>query len=130
MARDSPFDDLEQFLDEFSTFAPTQHRLDVDVLERDDEVVVRVDLPGRDADGIDVTLTEQRRLTISAAERETETDGTYVTRERSTDAVERVVSLPVPVDDSETTASYDAGVLHVTLPKRQTTDSGTEIPVE
>jgi HSP20 family protein len=130
MARDSPFDDLEQFLDEFSTFTPTQHRLAVDVIEQDETVVVRADLPGRDPDNIDVTLKEQRSLTISAPERDTETDGTYVTRERSTDAVERVVSLPVPVDDAETAASYDDGVLHVTLPKQQTTSSGTEIPVE
>jgi HSP20 family protein len=130
MARDSPFDDLEQFLDEFSAFTPTQHRLSVDVIEQDEAVLVRADLPGRDADSIDVTLQEQRSLTISAADREAEIDGTYVTRERPTDAVERVVSLPVPVDDSETAASYDDGVLHVTLPKQQTTSGGTEIPVE
>lgn len=130
MAGDSPFDDLEQFLDEFSAFTPTQHRLSVDVIEQDEAVLVRADLPGRDADSIDVTLQEQRSLTISAADREAEIDGTYVTRERPTDAVERVVSLPVPVDDSETAASYDDGVLHVTLPKQQTTSGGTEIPVE
>lgn len=130
MAPDSPLNDLEQFIDEFSTFTPTQHRLSVDVIEQDEAVVVRADLPGRDADDIDVTLKERRRLTISASERKAEIDGQYITRELPTDAVERVVSLPAPVDDSETAAGYDDGVLHVTLPKQQPTSSGTEIPVE
>jgi HSP20 family protein len=126
----TPFDEIEQLFEEFSTFSPTHPRLAVDIVDRDEEVIVLADMPGRDVEDIEVTLKENRRLLLSATERETDIEGQYVTRERSTDELSRVVSLPTAVDDEGTAANYTDGVLRVTLPKHQTTESGTEIPVE
>jgi len=128
--RADPFEELEQLFEEFVSIRPSHRRTPpVDVVERDDTVVVMVDLPGRDASEIAVTLTEGRQLDISAPESETDVDGRYVTRERSGAALRRSVALPADVDDEGTEASYDDGVLTVTLQKREE-EGGTDIPVE
>lgn len=94
----------------------------IDLLERDDELVVVADLPGYDKDDIDVRLSGTT-LTI-AAERSSESeiesddeDGTYVRSERSRETVSRSLRLPDRVDESETEARYENGVLTVTLRK-------------
>lgn len=130
MSNSDPFGDLEQLFEELTHIGrPDAHRPRVDVVEADETVHVFVDLPGRDADGIDVTIKEGRTLTVSAAGREKEQDGEYVTRERSDEPVQRSLRLPAAVDEDETDASYDDGVLTVTLPKLVESAEGTEIPV-
>jgi len=128
--KSDPFGDIEQLVEDFVTMRPSVgQRPPVDVVETDEEVRVFVDLPGRDSDDIDVTLEEGRRLTVTAAAVDTEIEGRYVTSERSQDELSRSVTLPTTVDETETQASYDSGVLAITLLK-QREGSGTEIPVE
>ena len=126
----TPFGDLERLFDEFTTLAPSDRTPAVDVVDTDDSVLVFADMPGRDVETIEVNLEKNRRLTINADGRETESEGRYVTRERSKKAISRTVSLPAMVDDEEPTASYDDGVLRVALPKQEATGNGTNIPVE
>ena len=128
--RPDPFSEIEQLVDEFAQFGgPSTRGLAVDVIDGDDEIVVTVDLPGREPDGIDVRLTDSRELHIEAGTPATEYDGRYVTRERSTNAVERTIRLPAAVDEEGTEASYDRGVLTVRLPKLTGSGDGTDIPV-
>lgn len=90
----------------------------VDVQEDDDQVVVRADLPGVETDRIQVAA-EPDRLTITARdEREVaEEQENYVRRERSSRRFRRAVTLPSPVDPDTAEASYENGVLTVTLEK-------------
>jgi len=128
--RDDPFREIEELFDQFTDFGATlSGDIPVDVVDTDDEVVVVVaDLPGRDAGHIQVQLEGERRLQIEAPEREEELDGRYVLRGRPHSAVSRSVRLPAAVDEGETDASYDRGVLTVRLGK-PTGDDGTDIPV-
>ncbi|TKX78973.1 Hsp20/alpha crystallin family protein [Halorubrum sp. SD626R] len=48
----------------------------------------------------------------------------YHRRERRGRSVSRTIRLPEPVERAEATASYDDGVLTVTLPKRSASDAG------
>jgi len=131
--RSDPFGDIEELLD-----VVTGGSLDpggtppVDVADTGDALVVVADLPGYDADGLAVTLSDPTTLSL-AAERETETVAAadrYVTRERQRQSVSRRVGLPDPVDEDATSATYENGLLTVTLPKRSTDpDDGTDIPV-
>lgn len=142
MARRNPFDEIEEVfermnreLEQLGDQLGGEFRPDVkvDVIEYDEELVVVADLPGFDADEIDLSLAG-RELTISAErEAETETgaasdDGEVHRRERRRQSVERRVRLPVEVADGETSASYENGVLTVRLPTL-TTEEGTEIEV-
>ena len=114
--------------DQFGVAAGT---VPTDVLDEGDSFAVRADLPGYDSDDIDVQLAEGRTLTISAEQTEESevTDGNFVQRERRTQSLSRTVTLPEPVTESETTATYEDGVLTVTLPKATDDEDGTSIPV-
>jgi HSP20 family protein len=128
--RPDPFTEIEQFVDEFVQFGGSIHGdVPIDVVDADDEIVVVADLPGRESEAIDVQLEENRQLRVEAGAMETDHDGRYVTRERSTDAVERSVRLPAAVDEEGTEASYDRGVLTIRLPKLSGSGDGTDIPV-
>lgn len=107
----------------------------VDVAETDDAVVVTADLPGYDADDIEVTVKE--RSVEIAAERERDeavagedAEGRFHRRERSHDRVSRTVSLPTTVAEDEATAAHENGVLTVTLPKREVEGEGHSIDIE
>ena len=103
----------------------------VDVAETDGEVVVVADVPGFDPDDIDVSVTD-RKLRISAehSEEQEDEEGTkYYRRERSRRAVSRTVALPADVEEHEADASYENGVLTVTLPTTGDDDGGIDIQV-
>ncbi len=103
----------------------------IDVVETDDSFVVTADLPGYEKSDIDVRLSGST-LVVSAersAEEEEAEEGSYVRRERTRESVTRSVRLSERVDPSSTNASYNNGVLTVTLSK-ESTDSGESIPIE
>jgi HSP20 family protein len=126
--RDDPFADIERLVDQFTQFG-TASEIPVDVVDAGEAFVVVADLPGHEADEIDVELHDDDRLRIAAAGRETDAEGTAVRRERRQEAVERTVRLPGPVDEAATSAGYEAGVLTVRLGKRAAETGGTDIPV-
>ncbi|AUG46168.1 heat-shock protein [Haloarcula taiwanensis] len=134
MSDRDPFSEIERAFDMLGEqFGVDMGAVPVDVLDEGDAFVVSADLPGFDSADIEVQLVEDRKLTISATssqERES-TDGQYVQRERRQQSLSRSVHLPEAVDDEETTASYDNGVLTVRLAKvvHSEDDDGTDIPV-
>ena len=133
MSDRDPFSELERAFDLLGEqFTPNVGTVPTDVVDEGDAFVVHADLPGFDGDDIDVQLVENRKLTVSAThdeEREA-SDGRYVQRERHQRSARRTVSLPEAVEESETAARYEDGVLTVTLPKvTDGADEGTDIPV-
>jgi len=128
--RPDPFSEIEQFIEEFVELgSPLDHQIPVDVLDSDEELVVLADLPGRDRSDIDVQLEDSRKLHLAAGATEDDHEGRYVTRERGTDAVDRTLRLPAAVDEGDTEAGYEDGVLTVRLPKLTGESDGTDIPV-
>ena len=90
----------------------------VDMNEKDNAYIVRVDIPGLDKDKIELTVRGEI-LTIQGV-RETnnqEQTGSYYTQERSYGSFSRSLRLPGPVDDANVKADYQNGVLTITLPK-------------
>lgn len=95
----------------------------IDVADEDDEFVVVADLPGVEKEDIDLTITE-RVLTIEATHETDRQQGSeeYIRRERRHESVRRTVRLPEDIVADEASASYNNGVLTVTLPKVTTDD--------
>jgi HSP20 family protein len=90
----------------------------VDVYERDQEIVVQVELPGMKGCRMDVSLEEDHLIiegTRPACEDFGEEEAFYC--ERPTGDFHRIIHLPDSVDEAGTVARYDDGVLTVTLPK-------------
>jgi HSP20 family protein len=141
--RANPFEEMEELFDRMSSQfeeitgseAPVVsvpsagETVDVDLLERDDEYEVTVDLPGFEPDDVDVDVTEQM-LQVAAEYEETEEDAedNYLTRERRAESIRRSVRLPTAIDPDGATARMQNGVLTVTLPKAS--GGGTSVEVQ
>jgi len=90
----------------------------IDVLEKDDKFVVKVELPGVKEEDVDVSVAGDM-LTISG-EKQTESEVKkkgYYYSESSYGSFSRSITMPSTVDASKIEASYDKGVLEITLPK-------------
>ncbi len=92
----------------------------VDVVEEEDEILVKASLPGIAPDDIDVTIQE-RMLTIKGATKteEKRSDNGYWVKERHTGAFYRMLRLPGSVDPDQAHTQYDNGVLTVAFPKAE-----------
>ena len=90
----------------------------LDVVEKDDRIVVRASLPGVDPEEVHVTV-DDGILTIKArTETEEERrDGGYLMRERRSGSFHRALRLPDTVDSEKAKPVYENGVLTITLPK-------------
>ncbi|WEL20284.1 Hsp20/alpha crystallin family protein [Halorhabdus sp. BNX81] len=150
-SKPNPFDEIERMFDrmsdQFEALDPTEVAgavtgsaggIAVDVVDEGDRFVLTADVPGYDSDDIDVTLPDATTMRISAertdateSEHSEPDDGVFIRRERRRTATSRTVSLPEPVDEDGTAASYQHGVLTVELPKERP-DAGDSrtIPIE
>jgi len=90
---------------------------DVEVLHRNNELIVRADLPGLTRNDIKVDVTEDH-ITIEGERRqehEDERDGVYRS-ERSYGNFRRDVPLPPGTISDQAKASFRDGVLEITMP--------------
>lgn len=93
--------------------------LPMDVIRREHNVELRIDLPGADPESIEVTA-ERGVLTVSAKRTQEVGEGErLVTRERATGTFTRKVRLAETIDSDAIEASYDRGVLSVILPMQE-----------
>lgn len=92
----------------------------VDIREAGDALELAVELPGLGKDDIDITL-ENRTLTLRGERKfEKNVDKTNYHRiERSYGAFSRSFTLPTDVATDEVQASFDNGVLWITIPKAE-----------
>lgn len=91
--------------------------MSMDVIRRDDAIVIRADIPGIKADEIDLSV-EDGILTISGRHEEESAEETehYVRRERHRGTFTRSMTLPRGVKSEDIEATTADGVLEVTIP--------------
>ncbi len=90
----------------------------VNVVERDEDILVKAELPGVDKKDLDVSVTDNT-LTIKASTREEteEEEGEYHRQEIVTGSFARSILLPAEVDGDKAKASFKDGLLELTIPK-------------
>ncbi len=90
----------------------------LDVYEKDNEIVVKAEIPGMSKDDIEVSLANST-LTISGEKKKEEEikDQDYYRCERSFGSFSRSIELPAPVKTEDAKASFVNGVLEIHLPK-------------
>jgi len=90
----------------------------VDVIDRDDEVVVRAEVPGYRKEQIDIAVSDNS-LTIKGETKteEKEEKGDYYRSEISHGSFVRTLALPAQVDGDKVKAAMKDGLLEITLPK-------------
>jgi HSP20 family protein len=90
----------------------------MDLMEADDHLVLKADLPGMSEDDVRIEVRDNV-LTVSGerkAEREEKGEG-YYRVERAFGSFSRSMTLPSGIDHDQIEASFDKGVLHVRIPK-------------
>src|SRR5215475_14488301 len=98
----------------FSGWSPA-----LDLYESGDHFVAVVELPGMRKEDIDISLHDGT-LTISGERKRESTNGETTQRsERYVGTFRRSIALPTRVDASKVTATYQEGILKVTLPKAE-----------
>lgn len=90
----------------------------LDIIDRDNEVVVRAEVPGIDRKDLDVSVTDST-ITIKGMSRheEKEENGDYYRCEISHGAFARTAALPGDVDADGAQAKFTDGILEISLPK-------------
>jgi HSP20 family protein len=101
---------FETALTDFS--APATNRFPVDVFEDKDNAYVRAELPGINREELSVELVDGY-LNLSAARKTTEEQAA------ESFSFARSIAVPDDVQADKVSATYDHGVLTVTLPKRE-----------
>jgi len=91
----------------------------IDVFDRGESLVLRVEVAGISADDIDITI-EDRTLTISGSRSfdQQSDDAGFHRREIFTGEFTRTVVLPEGIDAEQITANAHDGILEVTVPRR------------
>jgi len=91
----------------------------LDLYESSDHFVAVVELPGMRKDVIDISLHDGT-LTISGERKRESNNGETAQRtERYVGTFRRSITLPARVDAGKVSATYENGILKVTLPKAE-----------
>ncbi len=90
----------------------------VDIMDRDDSLVVRAEMPGIKKEDLEITITGDR-LTFEAKRefKEEEKKDEFYRHEMAYGRLYRAVHLPVEVKSEEAKAELHDGILEVYLPK-------------
>lgn len=116
---------LDDSLDQFFSRTPAPERAAsrapaLDVSETDASYTVQIDMPGVNKEDVKVSV-EGRQVTIEAGTQRTDEQKEgerLVYRERALARYARTITLPVEVEQADTVAKLEHGVLTLTLPKR------------
>ena len=111
-------DGLQRAGEQVPAAAPDWGLLAAEVRDSDDEIVVRLEAPGMEAENFDLEVVDD--VLLVRGEKQVQRDrshGQYHIMECAYGAFERAIPLPSPVDQSRTRARYRRGVLEVTLAK-------------
>ena len=92
----------------------------IDVVETDKEVVATAEMPGLEKGDIKINLAEDR-LEISAETKhdEEKKEKGYIYKERRSGSYYRAISLPSTIDPDNAKATYNNGVLQITMSKTE-----------
>ncbi|MGJ3238076.1 MAG: Hsp20/alpha crystallin family protein [Anaerolineae bacterium] len=116
---DRVFDEMNSSLGD-SKWSETGNWLALDVHENADNYIVETDLPGINPDDINITLHDNMLTISTETQREDVQEGERrIVTERRYGRFQRSIRLPETVDPEQVDASYDNGVLKLTLAKSE-----------
>ncbi|MBX3086556.1 MAG: Hsp20/alpha crystallin family protein [Anaerolineae bacterium] len=92
--------------------------LPIDAYATSDAIVLKADIPGLKPEDIQITL-EGDTLTIRGEFKNDAEEKNHLIRERVTGKFERTLTVSTPIDPAKVEATFENGVLTLTLPKAE-----------
>jgi HSP20 family protein len=115
-----PFRDFDRLTDKMLSEWRAARPVPMDVYRSGDHYVLHFDLPGIDPNSVDVSVQENV-LSMRATRPQRSAEGVeYLVAERPTGEFTRQLVLGSGLDLTNIAATYDAGVLTVTIPVAET----------
>lgn len=129
----NPFEEIDRLFDKFlyqSWLSPTNYHWPrkspfqtalettlphVDVIDRENEIVIRSEVPGLDKKDLEVSMTENT-VTIKGNTRKDDEEK-YYCREIFHGAFSRTLNLPCDINSRDTKSTLENGVLELIIPK-------------
>jgi HSP20 family protein len=111
-----PFREIDRLADQMLAGTRVPRTMPMDAYRSGDHYVLQFDMPGVDADSVELTV-ENSTMTVRAERTARGEDGAqYLVSERPTGTFSRQLQLGEGLDTGAVSATYDAGVLTVTVP--------------
>ncbi len=95
-----------------------ERRLPLDVYSTPSEIVISASVPGLKPEEVDITL-EGDTLSISGEIKPPMENVEYIFQERGYGKFSRTLTINVPVEQDKVEATFENGVLTITLPKAE-----------
>lgn len=110
--------DLPKIINELPS--TTKHVPPVNILEKEDEFILEVAVPGVEKEAINIEVNDNL-LTLSKEENEADTSETvkFTRKEFNYGSFKRTFNLPESIDANLISASNKNGILTITLPKKE-----------
>ena len=109
------FDEDMRFPTQMASFTPA-----VDIYEDKDNVVVEAPLAGIDPAKVNIEIEDNVLKISGKSEKKTEVDEkNFYRKEIRSGSFYRVVALPKAVNGSKAVATFDKGILKITIPKKE-----------
>jgi HSP20 family protein len=125
-----PFGDWDKMVDEFRRTPGAGFSPAMDIYEKGKDLIVEMQLPGIDADKVDVSVENDVLTVQGKSEKKSEVEEkNYYRKEIHQGGFYRSISLPAHVVGDKAKASYDEGVLKISIPKKEEV-KGKKVKVE
>lgn len=112
--------DLDRFFDDDFPMMAERGALrpSMDIYEKGNNVIAEMNVPGIDADKIEVSVKDGiLHVSGISEEKKEEKDKGYWRKEIRKGSFERMIRLPVPVREDKIEATCENGILMITMPK-------------
>lgn len=121
--------DMDRLFDEFTK--PSRRRRiwpkseglvipGMDLYDRKNDIVVKIDLPGVRREDIDLTITKDTLIVKGEVKRDEEVkEEDYFISERAYGTFSRTIQLPFEVENEKAQATMNNGILEIVMPKRE-----------
>lgn len=91
----------------------------VDLIEKEDKLIAKVELPGVEKKDVKLSLTDNNLSIQGEVKKDDETKNeNYYYRERMYGSYSRTISLPAEIDKEKINAKFKNGILEITMPKK------------
>ncbi|NLA08119.1 MAG: Hsp20/alpha crystallin family protein [Parcubacteria group bacterium] len=128
----NPFKNIEQWFEDddwaLPVISPSSLKEPaMDIYQTDKELIAELNLPDFNPEKIDISVKNQVLIVKGENEKkEEEKKKNYWRKEIRRGSFEKIIRLPIEVDEDKIEADYDKGILKIVMPKKNPSSTSEE----